>query len=168
MKPLFFALSLLLVPTAHADQPAKQSPNHIEPFTLPDQFDERYTFGADERVMLIAASNGAARLVDEAIKAKPEDWLAQRRVIYIADITHVPRLVANRVLVPSMRSAQYRILLDRDGQVGSRYVEERSKVLWLELEDSKIVERQRFDSAQALRLALEALDESASPTPVAQ
>ncbi|QJD58906.1 FAD/FMN-containing dehydrogenase [Pseudomonas sp. gcc21] len=158
MKPLFFALSLLLMPFAQADEPATPATDRIEPWTLPDQFDEPYTFEPDERVMLIAASNGAAGLVNDAIKDQPEGWLAQRSVIYVADITRVPKFVANRVLIPSMRSAAYRILLDREDQVASRYVTERSEVLWLGLEDSRIIERRRFDSAPALRLALEALD----------
>ncbi|MEH6389571.1 MAG: FAD/FMN-containing dehydrogenase [Pseudomonas profundi] len=158
MKPLLFALSLLLIPSVQADQSTTQTADRIEPWTLSDQFDEPYTFDPDERVMLIAASKGAAGLVNDAIKDQPEGWLAQRKVVYVADITHVPRLIANRMMVPSMRSAPYRILLDREDQVASRYVEERSEVLWLELEDSRIVERQRFDSAAALRLALEALD----------
>ncbi|WP_150302986.1 hypothetical protein [Pseudomonas saliphila] len=158
MKPLLFALSLLLIPTVQADQSTTQTADRIEPWTLSDQFDEPYTFGPDERVMLIAASKGAAGLVNEAIKDQPEGWLVQRRVVYVADITHVPRFVANRMMVPSMRSAPYRIFLDREDQVASRYVQERSEVLWLELDDSRIVERQRFDSAQALRQALEALN----------
>ena len=158
MKPLFFAFSLLLASIAQADQPATPAADHIKPWTLPDQFDEPYTFNPDERVMLIAASNSAAGLVNDAIKDQPEGWLAQRSVIYVADITRVPRFVANRVLIPSMRSAPYRILLDREDQVASQYVEERSEVLWLGLEDGVIIERRRFDSAPALRLALDALD----------
>jgi hypothetical protein len=153
-RTLILLLSFSILSVAQAEEVAE----HVEPWTLNDQFDQPYNFDASERVMLIAASNGAAKLVDEAIKNKPEGWLAERQVVYIADITHVPRLVANRVLVPSMRSASYRILLDRDGEVASRYVEDRKPVQWLTLERGEIAGRLRFDSADALRLALEALE----------
>jgi hypothetical protein len=64
-------------------------------------------------------------------------------------------MVANRVLVPSMRDANYRILLDREGQVASRYDASRSEVLWLTLEDGTLRERQQFSSADRLKDALE-------------
>lgn len=162
-------LTLLLSFSVAAFAQAEEAVDRVEPWTLNDQFDQPYRFDASERILLIAASNGAAKLVDDAIKNKPEGWLAERQAVYVADITHVPRLVANRVLVPSMRSASYRILLDREGEVASRYVEDRKPVLWLTLDDGQITERQRFDSSEALRLALESLehDEPQAPSQTA-
>ncbi|WP_304639375.1 FAD/FMN-containing dehydrogenase [Pseudomonas sp.] len=162
MKPMKPIVTLLLSLSVMAFSHAEERVDRVEPWTLNDQFDQPYRFDASERVLLIAASNGAAKLVDDAIKNKPQGWLAERQVTYVADITHVPRLVANRVLVPSMRSASYRILLDREGEVASRYVEDRKPVLWLTLDNGRIAERQRFDSSDALRLSLESLELDAS------
>lgn len=127
----------------------------LDTWTLSDQFDRPYELDDDVKIILVASSSGAARLVDAAIKEKPKGYLEARQAVYIADITHMPRMVANRVLVPSMRDANYRILLDREGQVASRYDASRSEVLWLTLEDGTLRERQQFSSADRLKDALE-------------
>jgi hypothetical protein len=162
VRPLILLIGLLLAPFTLADSEVPR----VEPWTLPDQFDRPYSVDGSERVMLIAASHGAAKLVDEAIKSRPPGWLSERSVIYVADISQIPRFVANRVLVPSMRSANYRVLLDRDDQVASRHVEDRGPVHWLTLEQGQIVERLRFDSSKTLGVALDALMVTEAPADV--
>src|SRR5690606_2691934 len=124
-------------------------------WSLPDQFGQPFELNDGVKVILVASSTGAARVVDAAIKTEPEGYLEARQAIYIADITHMPRMVANRILVPSMRDANYRILLDREGEVASRYEASRGEVLWLTLEAGTLRERRQFSSADQLKEALE-------------
>ncbi len=147
-------LMMLLGCLAFAAQ-AVEVGERLDTWTLSDQFDQPFELDDDVKIILVASSTGAARLVDAAIKEKPKGYLEARQAVYIADITHMPRMVANRVLVPSMRDANYRILLDREGQVASRYDASRSEVLWLTLEDGTLRERQEFSSADRLKDALE-------------
>lgn len=151
MKSTLMMLLGCLAFSAHAVEVGER----LDTWTLSDQFDQPYELEDDVKIILVASSSGAARLVDTAIKEKPKGYLEARQAVYIADITHMPRMVANRVLVPSMRDANYRILLDREGQVASRYDASRSEVLWLTLEDGTLRERQEFSSADRLKDALE-------------
>lgn len=151
MKATLLLLLSLLALCANAVEVGAK----LDSWTLPDQFDQTYELADDVEVILIAASTGAARLVDAAIRTQPKGYLEARQTIYIADITHMPRLVANRVLVPSMRDANYRILLDREGQVASGYNPSRGEVLWLTLEQGTLRERRQFSSAEQLKEALE-------------
>jgi len=170
MKAKLMLLLSCLALSAHAVEIGER----LDTWTLPDQFDQPLQLDNKVRVILVAGSHGAAKLVDAAIKDEPKGYLEARQAIYIADITHMPRMVANRILVPSMRDANYRILLDREGEVASRYEANRGEVLWLTLEEGTLRERRQFSSADQLKEALEqqALagniqpdGESARPTP---
>ncbi|HDZ56910.1 MAG TPA: FAD/FMN-containing dehydrogenase [Pseudomonas xinjiangensis] len=123
-------------------------------WTLPDQFDKPFNFDEQVDVLLVASSMDAAKLVDAAIKDQPKGYLEERNIAYVANIQHLPRLVAKMVLVPSMRSANYRILLDREGEVAPRYADNSDGVLWLGLDNGALRDRRRFSSIESLQRAL--------------
>ncbi|MNY80146.1 hypothetical protein D3C86_2210620 [compost metagenome] len=56
-----------------------------------------------------------------------------------------------------MRDYNYRVLLDRESRVASRYPGDESRVLWLRLEQGRLLEQREFGDAAALRAALESL-----------
>ena len=121
---------------------------------LPDQHDKLHAVGEGTRLVLLASSHDAARLVDAAIKDRPAGYLEQRAAIYVADISRVPGLVAKMVLVPSMRSASYRVLLDREGEVASERTGA-EPVLWMRLDEGRVTDIAEFTEPAALRAALE-------------
>ncbi len=119
-----------------------------------DQHDQKHTLTDDTRLVLLASSHGAAKLVDSAIKDLPSGYLDERSAVYVADISRVPGLVAKMVLVPSMRSANYRVLLDRKGELAPQRTGA-EPVLWLTLEDGRVAGTSEFSDPSALRAALE-------------
>ncbi|WP_312151633.1 hypothetical protein [Pseudomonas sp.] len=125
-------------------------------WTLSDQFDQPYTLDGQTRVLMIARSMSSARLVNSAVEHTPKGYLEQRGVVFVADIEKLPSLV-QAVLVPNMRSATYRILLDRDGQVAERYAGDRDSVQWLEMQGGSVTRERRFSDLPGLRQALAGL-----------
>ncbi|MNV97268.1 hypothetical protein D3C71_1923690 [compost metagenome] len=69
----------------------------------------------------------------------------------------MPALISKLFAVPAMRDYSYRVMLDRDGKVVARYPGAEDKVLWLQLEQGRVVAQNEYASADALREALEAL-----------
>lgn len=67
----------------------------------------------------------------------------------------MPALIAKMFAVPAMRDYPYRVMLDRDGRVAPRYVAAEDKVLWLQLQDGRLVARQEYATAEQLAAALE-------------
>ena len=67
----------------------------------------------------------------------------------------MPALISKLFAVPAMRDYTYRVLLDREGQVASRYQGEEGQVQWLKLDRGTWVSQRSFADAQALRSALE-------------
>lgn len=123
-------------------------------WTLLDQRDKAYTLDDDAKVLLIARSMSAAKLLNAAIEDYPEGYLEARHVVYVADIEKMPSMI-KLVAVPAMRSAKYRILLDQDGRVATRYNGDRESVQWLTLKNGAVVSEQRFADGEKLKQAVE-------------
>lgn len=128
----------------------------VPSWTLPDQFDESYTLEPTVQVLLVARSMDAAKLVNEAIEKQPQGYLEARNAVFVADIERMPG-IAKMFAVPAMRSANYRIVLDRDGKVASQYANYDETVTWLQLKEGRLQARQSFKDAATLRAALELL-----------
>jgi hypothetical protein len=150
------ALLLLMLACGGASAVALETGDPVSPWTLLDQFDKPFTLTDDTRVLLIARSMSAARLVNAALDATPKGYLESRHAAYVADIEHMPA-VARAFAVPAMRSAQYRILLDTQGRVAPRYEGSREGVQWLELRNGTLNAQRQFSDADQLRQALEGL-----------
>lgn len=144
----YLALILALTGTGAYAQPTAE-----DSWTLHDQFDQAFTLDANTRVVMIARSLSSAKLVNSAVEHTPDGYLDERGVVFVADIQRLPA-VAQAVLVPAMRSARYRILLDREGSVAPRYGGDRDSVQWLELEQGKVTQERRFGDLPSLRQAL--------------
>ncbi|QJI31074.1 FAD/FMN-containing dehydrogenase [Pseudomonas sp. ADAK18] len=127
----------------------------LAPWTLLDQFDQAYTLDDQVQVLLVARSMDAAKQVDVALQGQPKGYLEARHAVFIADIQRMPRLIARLFAVPAMQAYNYRVMLDRDARISPRYPAPVDKVLWLQLDNGKLVARHEYDSATQLRQALE-------------
>ncbi|POA51666.1 MULTISPECIES: FAD/FMN-containing dehydrogenase [unclassified Pseudomonas] len=127
----------------------------LAPWTLLDQFDEAYSLDGQARILLVARSMDAAKLVNAALKDQPKGYLQERGGVFVADIQRMPALIAKMFAVPAMRDYPYRVMLDREGRVAPRYPATEDKVLWLQLRDGQLVERHEYASAEQLAAALE-------------
>lgn len=132
---------------------ADNAPQPVNKWTLLDQNDKAYTLDDDAHVLLVARSMAAAKLVNTAIEDSPAGYLEARHMIYIADIEKMPSLI-KMVAVPAMRSAKYRILLDREGSVAGAYKGDRESVQWLTLNNGVVVQEQRFTDGAKLKQAV--------------
>ncbi|WP_462380059.1 FAD/FMN-containing dehydrogenase [Pseudomonas sp. Marseille-QA0892] len=152
MKTLPALLLMLVAFAAHAIEPG----DTLETWTLKDQFDQPYTLSADTRIILVARSMTGSGLLDDALANKPKEYLPQRRAVFIGDIHRMPSAITKMFAIPAMKDYTYRVLLDRDGAIAARYPADNDSVLWLQLEDGKLVSQQAFADADALYDALEA------------
>ena len=127
----------------------------LAPWTLLDQFDQAYTLNDQAHILLVARSMDAAKLVDAALQGQPKGYLEARHAVFVADIQRMPRLIAKLFAVPAMQAYSYRVMLDRDARIAPRYTGAVDNVLWLQLENGKLVAQHEYGSAAELRQALE-------------
>ncbi|MNH40051.1 hypothetical protein D3C79_1013080 [compost metagenome] len=75
--------------------------------------------------------------------------------MFVADIQRMPALISRLFAIPAMRDYSYRVVLDREGSVATRYAGAEDKVLWLQLDKGQVVSQREFATAEELRQALE-------------
>lgn len=151
MKAAALLLLCLLSTVALAVEPGER----LAPWTLLDQFDTPYTLNDQARILLVARDMDGAKLVNAALEGKAKGYLEQRQAVFLADISRMPSVIATLFALPKMRDYNYRILLDRDARIAPRYPAGEGELLWLQLEDGKLVEQKVFREAGALKTALE-------------
>ncbi|MDH1680350.1 FAD/FMN-containing dehydrogenase [Pseudomonas chengduensis] len=153
MKAAALLLLCLLSTAVLALEPGER----LAPWTLLDQHDVPYTLNDETRILLVARDMDGAKLVNAALEGKPKGYLDERHAVFLADISRMPRIIATLFALPKMRDYNYRILLDRDARIAPRYQVGEGEVLWLQLEDGKLVEQRVFRDAKALDQALESV-----------
>ncbi|MNE82635.1 hypothetical protein D3C80_1793730 [compost metagenome] len=96
-----------------------------------------------------------AKLVKAALGEQPRGYLEARDAVFVADIQRMPALISKLFAIPAMRDYNYRVLLDREGRVASRYSGQDGQVQWLQLREGVLVGQHSFADAAALKAALE-------------
>nr|WP_059390976.1 hypothetical protein [Pseudomonas toyotomiensis] len=152
MKAAALLLLCLLSTAVLALEPGER----LAPWTLLDQHDVPYTLNDETRILLVARDMDGAKLVNAALEGKPKGYLDERQAVFLADISRMPRIIASLFALPKMRDYNYRVLLDHDARIAPRYPAGEGEVLWLQLEDGRLVEQKVFRDAKALDQALAA------------
>lgn len=134
---------------------ALEKGERLLPWTLLDQFDKAYTLDQQARILLVARNMTGAKLLKAAMEEKPKGFLEARQAVFVADVSRMPAVISTLFAVPAMRDYNYRVLLDSQSRVASRYPAAEDQVLWLDLERGVLRDSRTFTDAQALRQALE-------------
>ncbi len=134
---------------------ALEKGERLLPWTLLDQFDKAYTLDQQARILLVARNMTGAKLLKAALEEKPKGFLEARQAVFVADVSRMPAVISTLFAVPAMRDYNYRVLLDSQSRVASRYPAAEDQVLWLDLERGVLRDSRTFTDAQALRQTLE-------------
>ena len=127
----------------------------LAPWTLLDQYDQPFTLDNRTTTLLVARDMDGAKLIKQVLKDQPKGYLEARHAVFVADIQRMPALIAKMFAVPAMRDYSYRVMLDREGRVASRYPGAEGSVLWLQLKDGRLLEQHEYIDAASLHEALE-------------
>ncbi|VVQ21938.1 FAD/FMN-containing dehydrogenase [Pseudomonas fluorescens] len=134
---------------------ALETGERLAPWTLLDQYEQPFTLDDSTTTLLVARDMDGAKLIKEALKDQPKGYLEARHAVFVADIQRMPALIAKMFAVPAMRDYHYRVMLDREGRVASRYPGAEGQVLWLQLKDGRLLSQREYANASELREALE-------------
>ncbi|MCO6059479.1 FAD/FMN-containing dehydrogenase [Pseudomonas sp. MOB-449] len=127
----------------------------LTPWTLLDQYEQPYSLDDGLQLLLVARDMAGGKLLKAALEGQPKGYLEARHAVFVADISRMPSLVSSLFAIPAMRDYNYRVLLDRESRVASRYPAGEARVLWLRLDRGTLIEQEEFSDAAALRKALE-------------
>lgn len=156
MRNVLCAASLMIVLSCVADAGAEslRVGAQMPELRLSDQHGVEATIGVDDKVVIFSRDMGAGNIVKAALAERGGATMAAAKAVYVADITAMPSVITSLFALPSMRKRDYRIFLDRDGEVTADIPSEQGKVTVLALDGRVISRIDSVDSAPALRALL--------------
>ncbi len=121
----------------------------IENFILPDQFDNNLTFNSQVKTVIIAFDKDVAVNINDFLKTKDKNFLANHKALFIADISSMPTFVTTMFALPKMRKYPYSVMLIYD-DFGKKFNRQENKFTVYKLKDLKIEEILYFSDTKEL------------------
>jgi len=119
----------------------------LEDFTFNDQFDKPVSLTNSTKKVMFAFSKPTGHLIKMYMSDKKPDYLTSRDIIFIADISGMPSIIAKMFAIPDMQESKYPILLIKEKERAMRFRNENHKneVMIITLKN-KIVQNVKFIS----------------------
>lgn len=152
MRALFAAL--LLVPSLVCADEVRllKAGDPIPAFKLNDQYDKPYPVPADTRLIVFTADKSAGDMINGLLKQRPADFMTQRKMVYIADISAMPGFITNMVALPKMRDYAYRIAIGAESEQTAMLPRAVDNVTVIKTDTGKVVSIQQFKETEVSQL----------------
>lgn len=121
MRSVLFALALLIAPLSLAQGETAssllQTGDDFPSLQLPDAFGNAYQLPyPGVRHVLFSADMDANDLMEQSFGELDKGDFTAAGLVYVADISGMPRLVARLFAIPSLRDYPFRVLLAREAE----------------------------------------------------
>lgn len=130
----------------------------LSPISLQDQNDKMVSVTDQTKVLLFSRSMKGGDIIKETLTPLAGDTFPQH-LVYVADISGMPSLIAKFVAVPQMQELPFAIGLDREGEISRLLPDSKDMATMILLDNLKIQDIAYFDSSEALGQALAKLNE---------
>ena len=158
MRKLLLCLSFLFTPIM-ALATSYVAGDAISPISLQDQNDKAVSVTEQTKVVLFSRSMKGGDIIKETLTPLTGDKFPAH-LVYVADISGMPSLIAKFVAVPQMQELPFAIGLDREGQISRLLPDTKDMATMILLDNLNIQDIAYFDSSEALGQALVKLNES--------
>jgi hypothetical protein len=155
MKTRLLCLSLLFTPIL-AFAASYVAGDAINPISLLDQHDKAINVTDETRIVLFSRSMKGGDIIKDTLQPLSESQFPPH-LVYVADISGMPSLIAKFVAIPQMRELPFAIGLDREGEVSQLLPDAKDMATMILLDKRNILDIAYFDSSEALAQALNKL-----------
>ena len=114
-------------------------------FTLKDQFDKEHKLTNNVKKVIFAFSKPTGHIMKVYMGTRKSDYLTSRDIIFIADISGMPTVIANMFAIPDLQESEYPVLLIKEKENAKIFRDEKQKnaIMIISL-DNKIVKSVKF------------------------
>ena len=137
MQYLILIISLIFSSAAVADRPAIKVGDTLVPISLLDQFEKPLNVTAETKVLLFSRDMDGGEIIQAAFADTPDDQ-RPANLVYVADISGMPSLIAKYVAVPKMQDYPFTLGLDREGEITAAFPVVKGQATIIKLNDLKI------------------------------
>ncbi len=114
--------------------------SNLDTLNLKDQFDKNGTISADTKKAVFAFTKPTGHLVIEYLNSQSEDFLAKNSIQVIADVSRIPSLILDYVVLSDLQKSKYQILMFLDEKVSAEYRNEKNpdSIMIVSLDNLKV------------------------------
>jgi len=119
----------------------------LEDFTFKDQFEKETSLQDSTKKVIFVFTKATGHLIKMYMSDKKEDYLISKNIVFIADISGMPSIIATMFAIPDMKKSKYPILLIKEKEKAMRFRNEQHKdsAMIITLEN-KVIKNVRFVS----------------------
>ncbi|GIU27539.1 hypothetical protein L2719_13005 [Shewanella schlegeliana] len=147
MRALIFVLSSLFATSVWAS--TYQVGDQITDIKLQDQHEAQYQVDSSTTRVLFSSSMDGGTVIQETLEADPE-LVKDTSLIYVADISGMPSLIARFVALPQFKKFPYRVALDNEGEQTKPLPAQKDQATLIELDNNQITKIAFYETKEAL------------------
>ncbi|MCE9679915.1 hypothetical protein LZP69_12150 [Shewanella sp. AS1] len=151
IKVMLLALGILISLTVWAAELAMD--DTLPAFELQDQHEQTMRLTEDTRILLFSRGMQASETINQALTSLSSEKLPQD-LLYVADISAMPSLIAKFVALPQMRDLPFRIALDSEGELTRDWPGDAKRATVIKLERLTVISMTQVGSSEALLEAI--------------
>ncbi len=132
--------------------------------SIKNQFDNSFNHTKSMEYIIYAADMETKDVLQDALSTINTDCMNDGKVVYLANISGMPKLIAKLFALPKMRKYPYPVWLDRNGSASKDLPSQSGAVGLIDIENSAISAATFFKDAKALSSRLTQICGSAVAT----
>jgi len=153
MRSLIFVICTLL--TSFAQASFYVEGDLVSEIHLQDQFENKIVVSENTQTLLFSRNMKGGDIIKEALEVlTAERKQVSDKLVYVADISGMPSLIARFVAIPQMRDLPFSLALDSEGEMTRLLPSEKDKATLIKLDGLKVMRVSIFDSSAELINAL--------------
>ena len=120
-------------------------------FSMEDQHGNKIAVGDQVKYVVVAHDMDGSKLASASFEGVEQSKFNDRGIVYLADISGMPGLIAKFVAIPKMQEYPYAVMLDRGGFVKAHAPVKDKQLLLMKVNQLKIESLQYFSDPQEMR-----------------
>ena len=122
----------------------------LEDFSISDQFDKTNTLTNQTKKVIFVATKASGHVARNYFKKKDKDYLPNRNIIFIADVSGMPSIIYKMFALPDFKESPYSVSLLLDKDKAKKFINEKHKntIMIISL-NNKVVTNVKFVTNEA-------------------
>ena len=131
--------------------------NKLANFTLEDQFDKKHSLTNKTKKVLFAFSKPTGHIMKVYMGVREVDYLTSRDILFVADVSGMPKIIFNMFALADMKESKYPMLLILKKENAKRFRDENKKdsIMILSLKNKVITNIEFANSEDELKKAID-------------
>ena len=97
----------------------------LQNITLKDQFDKPISLSKDTKKVIFVFKKASGHTARNMLDSKPDDYLSNKNVAFIADISGMPSIIASMFAIPDFQKHKYPVMLIKNEDVAEKFKNEK-------------------------------------------